>query len=106
MVKGLPKAAHEDKSMNSKIRSVADAESDIKSNEDSWPQVCEAVTKGERMSSMLETDEGKVPGLPEDLPHERFATKIRHATGETYECDREFERKHRTNVCNSADVED
>ena len=32
--------------------------------------------------------------------------KIRHTTGETYECDREFERKHRTNVCNSADVED
>ena len=25
---------------------------------------------------------------------------------ETYECDREFERKDRTNVCNSADVED
>ena len=37
----------------------------------------------------------------------RFTTwKIRHATGETYECDREFERKRRTNVCNSADVED
>ena len=34
--------------------------------------------------------------------------KIRHkdSTGETYECDREFERKRRTNVCNSADVED
>ena len=33
--------------------------------------------------------------------------KIRHTTGETYECDREFERnKGRTNVCNSADVED
>ena len=26
--------------------------------------------------------------------------------GETYECAREFERKRRTNVCNSADVED
>ena len=26
--------------------------------------------------------------------------------GETYKCDREFERKRRTNVCNSADVED
>ena len=26
--------------------------------------------------------------------------------GETYECDREFERKHRTNVCNSANVKD
>ena len=26
--------------------------------------------------------------------------------GETYECDREFKRKHRTNVCNSVDVED
>ena len=36
-----------------------------------------------------------------------FATwKIRHTKGETYECDREFERKRRTNVCNSADVED
>ena len=36
-----------------------------------------------------------------------FATwKIRHTTSETYECDREFERKRRTNVCNSADVED
>ena len=32
--------------------------------------------------------------------------KIRHTTGETYECEREFERKRRTNVCNSADVED
>ena len=32
--------------------------------------------------------------------------KIRHTMGETYECDREFERKRRTNVCNSADVED
>ena len=40
-------------------------------------------------------------GLPE------FATwKIRHTTGETHECDGEFERKRRTNVCNSADVED
>ena len=39
--------------------------------------------------------------LPEDSPQ-----KIRHTTGETYECDREFERKGRTNVCNSADVED
>ena len=45
--------------MNSKIRSVADAESDVKSSEDDWPQVCEAVTKGEKMSSMLETAEGK-----------------------------------------------
>ena len=32
--------------------------------------------------------------------------KIHHTMGETYECDREFERKRRTNVCNSADVED
>ena len=32
--------------------------------------------------------------------------KIRHTTGETYECDQKFERKRRTNVCNSADVED
>ena len=31
------------------------------SSEDNWPQVCEAVTKGEKMSSMLKTDEGKVP---------------------------------------------
>ena len=39
--------------------------------------------------------------------HRRFATKkIRYTTSETYECDREFERKCRTNVCNSADVED
>ena len=29
-----------------------------------------------------------------------------HTTGETYECHQEFERKRRTNVCNSADVED
>ena len=36
-----------------------------------------------------------------------FATwKIRHTTGETYGCDREFEHKRQTNVCNSADVED
>ena len=41
------------------------------------------------------------------IRHRRFATKkIRHTTAETYECDREFERKRRTNVCNSADVED
>ena len=53
MVKGMPKAAHEDKPMNSKIRSVANAESDIKSSEDNWPQVCEAVTKGEKMSSTV-----------------------------------------------------
>ena len=32
--------------------------------------------------------------------------KIRHTTGETYECDREFERKRRANVCNNANVED
>ena len=39
--------------------------------------------------------------------HRRFATrKIHHTTGETYEYDQEFERKRRTNVCNSADVED
>ena len=50
--------------------------------------------------------------LPEDSPHGRFATedspqrRYRLTTGETYECDREFERKRRTNVCNSADVED
>ena len=49
--------------------------------------------------------------LPEDSPHGRFATedsfqKIRRTTGETYECEREFERKRRTNVCNRADVED
>ena len=37
----------------------------------------------------------------EDLPQ-----KIRHTKGETYECDREFELKRRTNVCNGADVED
>ena len=37
----------------------------------------------------------------EDLPQ-----KIRHATSETYECDQEFKRKRRTNVCNSADAED
>ena len=61
MVKGMPKAAHEDKPMHSKMRSVADAESDSKSSEDNWPQVCEAVIKGEKMSSMFETDEGKVP---------------------------------------------
>ena len=60
MVKGMPKTAHEDKPINSKIRSDADAESDVKSSEDNWPQVCEAVAKGEKMSSMLETDEGKV----------------------------------------------
>ena len=32
----------------------------------------------------------------------------RHTTSETYKCDRELERKRRTNVCkcNSADVED
>ena len=36
-----------------------------------------------------------------------FATwKIRHTTGETYECDREFEHKRWTSVCNSTDVED
>ena len=36
-----------------------------------------------------------------------FATwRISHPIGETYECDREFESKRRTNVCNSADVED
>ena len=41
------------------------------------------------------------------IRHRRFTTKkIRHTTSETYECDREFERKCRTNVCNSADVED
>ena len=45
--------------------------------------------------------------LPEDSPHGRFATKkIRHTTGEIYKCDREFESKRRTNVCNSADVDD
>ena len=49
--------------------------------------------------------------MPEDSPHGRFAKedapqKICHTTGETYECDGEFERKRRTNVCNSADVED
>ena len=44
---------------------------------------------------------------PQKIRHRRFATKkIRHTTGETYECDREFERKRRTNVCNSADVAD
>ena len=32
--------------------------------------------------------------------------KICHTTGDTYECDREFEHKGQTNVCNSADVED
>ena len=32
--------------------------------------------------------------------------KIHHTTSETYECDREFERKRQTNVCNSADAED
>ena len=26
--------------------------------------------------------------------------------GETYKCDREFDRKRRTNVCNSADAKD
>ena len=36
----------------------------------------------------------------------RFRAQLCHTTGETYECDREFKRKHRTNVCNSADVED
>ena len=40
--------------------------------------------------------------LPEDLPHGRFATE----DSPHNECDREFERKRRTNVCNSADVED
>ena len=40
------------------------------------------------------------------IRHRRFATKICHITGETYECDRQFERKRRTNVCNSADAED
>ena len=41
-----------------------------------------------------------------------FATwKIRHKedsphNGWTYKCDREFESKRRTNVCNSADVDD
>ena len=41
------------------------------------------------------------------IRHRRFATKkICHTTGETYACDREFERKRRTNVCNSVDVED
>ena len=39
--------------------------------------------------------------------HRRFATKkICHTTGETYECDQEFEHKRRINVCNSVDVED
>ena len=33
--------------------------------------------------------------------------KIRHKEDSAHnECDREFERKRRTNVCNSADVED
>ena len=33
--------------------------------------------------------------------------KIRHEEDSPHnKCDREFERKHRTNVCNSADVED
>ena len=41
------------------------------------------------------------------IRHRRFATKkIRHTTDETCECDREFERKRRTNVCNNAVVED
>ena len=41
------------------------------------------------------------------IRHRRFATKkIRHTTGETCKCDREYEHKRRTNVCNSADVED
>ena len=46
---------------------------------------------------------------PQKIRHRRFATKkIRHTRGETYdyECDREFERKRRTNVCNSADAKD
>ena len=63
MVKGMPEAAHKDKPMNSKIKSVADAESDIKSSEDNWPQVCETVTRDEEMSSMVKTDEGKVTAL-------------------------------------------
>ena len=38
----------------------------------------------------------------EDLPQ-----KIRHKEDSPHnECDREFESKRRTNVCNSADVED
>ena len=32
--------------------------------------------------------------------------RIRRTAGETYECEPEFERERRTNVCNSADVED
>ena len=37
---------------------------------------------------------------------EDFSQKIRHTTGDTYKCDQEFERKRRTNVCNSANVKD
>ena len=37
----------------------------------------------------------------EDLPQ-----NIRHKDLPHNKCDREFERKRRTNVCNSADVED
>ena len=46
--------------------------------------------------------------MPEDSPHGRFVTwKIRHKKDSPHnECDREFERKRQTNVCNSADVED
>ena len=40
--------------------------------------------------------------MPEDSPHGRFATE----DSPHNECDREFERKRRTNVCNSHDVED
>ena len=40
--------------------------------------------------------------LPEDSPHGRFATE----DSPHNKCDREFERNRRTNVCNSADVED
>ena len=46
-------------------------------------------------------------GLPEDSPHGRSPQKIRHKEDLPHnECDREFERNRRTNVCNSADVED
>ena len=72
MVKGMPKATHEDKPMNSKMKSVANAESDINSSEDNWPQVFEAVTRGEEMSSMVETDEGKVPAVANDVEASSF----------------------------------
>ena len=39
--------------------------------------------------------------LPEDSPHGRFATKICYTTGETYECDREFETVPMRKICHT-----